>query len=131
VSVGAVVGICVGCLAILAAVARLLWATHRGLNLFEKLLERVDAVERTLNNGIRSKIDLAAERSARAEVLAADAARQASVASQHAVEGQAETLRAVNALRGEVDIYTNVVLTDRQRIRDALREMGVEVDEDE
>jgi hypothetical protein len=130
VTVEAAVGVAVGATVLLAFFGRGLWSLHKLLNIGQRLIDRIDRVEKTLNNGIRSKIDLAAERSARAEVLAADAARQASVASQHAVEGQAETIRAVNALRGEVDVYTNVVLTDRQRIRDALREMGVDVDED-
>jgi hypothetical protein len=124
VSVGAIVAIAVGVLAILAAVGRLLWATHKGLNLFQKLIDRVDKVEKALNNGIRSDIKVAADRSGRAEVLAADAARTASVTQQ----SQEEISRAVNALRGEVDIYTNVVLSDRQRIRQALREAGYDLD---
>lgn len=126
VSVGAWVGVVVGAIAILAAVGRLLWATHRGLNLFEHLIARVDGLEKTLNNGIRSDIKTAAERSGRAEKLAADAARTASVTQQ----SQEEMARAMNALRGEVDIYTNVVLSDRQRIRAALREAGYELDDE-
>jgi hypothetical protein len=126
VSAGAWIAAAVGVLAILAAVGRLLWATHKGLNLFATLIARVDGVEKALNNGISSKINLAAERSGRAEILAADAARTASVTQQN----QEEITRAVNALRGEVDIYTNVVLSDRQRIRHALREAGYDLDDE-
>lgn len=130
-SAEAIVGVAVGGTVLLAFIGRVLWSVHRLLNLGERLVERVGQVEKTLNNGISATVREAAERSRRAEALAADAAKAASVAGQHAVEGQQEISRAVNALRGEVDIYTNVVLSDRQRIRDALRDLGKDIGDDQ
>ena len=126
-TVEAIVAVAVGTLAILGAIWRLLRAGHRWANAQERMAADVTELKGILNNGIRSDLRETKERSGRAEILAADAARAASVMQQH----QEEIGRAVNALRGEVDIYTNVVLSDRQRIREALRDLGKDIGDDD
>lgn len=126
-SAEAAVGFTVGVTVLLAFVARILWSIHKGLDRFEDLEQKVDEVKAILNNGIRSEIRTASERSARATDLAADAARAASVASQRAQEGREEISRAVNAVRAELDVYTNAVLTDRRGIRAALKRLGEDI----
>lgn len=130
-SADAIVGLCVGGTVLLGVAWRLLRAGHRIANVGERLIERVGALEDTVNNGMRSDIHATREEAKRAQLLAADAARAATVADQHAVEGREEIGRAVNALRSEVDIYTNVVLSDRHRIREALRELGHDIGDDD
>ena len=117
----------VGVTVLLGAIWRLIKAGHRFANSQEHMAERIGSLERSLNNGIRSDIRQAKERSERAAGLAADAARTASLMQQR----QEDISRSVNALRSEVDIYTNVVLTDRQRIRHSLREAGIDLPDDE
>ena len=130
-SVGAWIAAAVGVLALLGAVGRLLWAIHKGVNLIVDTREDVAALHKVLNNGIRADVQSARDEAKKAQVLAADAARAASVADQHAEEGRVEIQRAVNHLRAEVDVYTNVVLSDRQRIRAAWRDAGYVLDDDE
>lgn len=137
-SVGAIVAVAVGVLTLLAALGRGLWAIHKGVNLVQDTREEVATVRdevakmhAALNNGIRADMRTTAAAASEARVLAADAARAASVASQRVMEGQQEVSRAVNALRSEVDIYTNVVLSDRHRIRAALRDLGHDIADDD
>lgn len=67
------------------------------------VIGRIDTLERTLNNGIRSEIRQAIEEAAEAKKEAIDARR------------------AVDALSAEVDVYTNVVIDDRRRIRQIVK----------
>lgn len=137
-SLGASIGVAVGATVLLAFVGRILWSIHKGLNVFEdvrtdvkQLSDDVADVHKSLNNGIRSEVRAAHEQAAKATALAGDAARAASIADQHAADGREEITRSVNALRAELDVMTNVVLSDRRGIRRALRDLGVEVDDDE
>ena len=122
-----IVAVCVGVIAIVGAFWRLLRAGHRWANAQERMAADVTELKAILNNGIRTDLREAKERTGRAEVLAADAARMVSTMQQQ----QEETTRAVNALRGEVDIYTNVVLSDRQRIKAELRKAGIQIPDDD
>lgn len=130
-SAEATVGVIGGVVGLVLILGRLLWALHKLLNVGQDLRDDVSALHATVNNGLTTKVENAAAQSARAQLLAADAARAAAVAEQHASEGRQETIRSVNALRSELDVYTNVVLSDRQRIRAALRELGQDLDDDE
>ena len=124
---GAWIAGAVGVTVLLAFAGRILWAIHKGLDRWGNVENKVDELKAILNNGIRSEIRLAATRSEKAADLAADAARAASVAMQRAQEGREEIGRAVNAVRAELDVYTNVVLSDRQRIREALKDLGKDI----
>lgn len=128
-SAEATVGLVGGVVGLLLILGRLLWALHRLLNVGESLRTDVSKLHATVNNGLTTKVTNAADQATRAQILAADAARAAAVAEQHATEGRTETIRTVNALRGELDVFTNVVLSDRHRIRAALRELGQDLDE--
>lgn len=128
-SVGDWVAAAVGLTILLGVVWRLLRSVHNGVNLIHDLREDVANMHQTLNNGLRSEVKDAAEQAKKAQVLAAEAAQKASIANQHAVEGRHELTRTVNALRGELDIYTNVVMTDRHHIRAALLEAGITLSE--
>lgn len=120
----------VGATVLLGVIWRLLRAVHNGVNLIGHLRHDVADLHKTLNNGLRTDVQSATDQAKKAQQLAGDAARAASVAEEHASEGRAEQLRAINALRGEVDIYTNVVLSDRHRVRVALREAGIVLPDD-
>lgn len=130
-TVEAIVGVAVGGTVLLGALGRVLRSIHKGVNLIEHLRDDVSDLHRTLNNGLRSEVRSASEQAKKAQQLAGEAAKAASVADQHATEGRQEIARSVNALRAEVDVYTNVVLTDRARIKAALRELGYEISDDE
>lgn len=71
---------------------------------------RVDQLERLLNNGLRTEVRAAGE------------------AANRAVEmGQANG-REIQALRAEVDIYTNAVIDDRRRIRAIVKDAtGIDI----
>ena len=121
------IGAAVGVTVLLGGGWRLVKAYHRWASAQEKqaeatsdLADKVKSLETSLNNGIRSDVS-------RAVQLAADAARSASVVEQ----GRTEVVRIVQALRSEVDVMTNVVLTDRQRLRKQLRDAGIELPDDE
>lgn len=134
----AIVGLAVGVTILAGFLWRLLRAIHNGVNVVEDsrrdiagLKDDVGSLHASLNNGIRVDIRSASEQAKKAQQLAGEAAKAASVADQHATEGREEIRRSVNALRAEVDIYTNVVLTDRARIKAALRELGYDIADDE
>ena len=130
-SVEGIVSISVGATVLLGVAWRLLRAIHNGVNMIDHLREDVAELHKTLNNGLRSDVRNATEQAKKAQQLAGAAAQAASVADQHATEGREEIRRSVNALRAEVDIYTNVVLTDRARIKAALRELGHDIPDDD
>lgn len=130
-SAEATIGLVSGIVGLLLILGRLLWSLHKLLNVGESLRADVSKLHATVNNGLTTKVENAATQSSRAQVLAADAARAAAVAEQHASEGRQETIRSVNALRSELDVYTNVVMSDRHRIHAALRELGVELPDGE
>lgn len=131
VSPGGWVGLAVGILAILAG----LWRGGKGVYQFASMLERlVDDVadlKSEFQNGIRTDIRQAKTSADEAVRLAGETARHVSLIDQREDEHHTEVTRAINALRGEVDIYTNVVLTDRQRIRARLRDAGLDLPDDD
>lgn len=125
------VGAAVGATVLLGVAGRLLWAIHKGINLMDDTRGGVEEARKdiadlhaALNNGVRAEIRGAREEAKKAQQLAGDAARAASIADQHASEGRIELGRSMNALRSELDVYTNVVITDRSRIWAVLTELG-------
>lgn len=121
----AIVALAVSVIGGLLIVGRLLWSLHKLVSLGEHIVVRVEMLEKQLSNGISAKITSADERAKEASQLAAIAA--ASVAR---VEQLAENNgRAMNALRSEVDIYTDLVRHDQSRTRRALRDLGYPIDE--
>lgn len=128
---GAVISALVGVTVLLGGGWRLIKAYHRWASAQERqadateaLTGKVNSLELTLNNGIRTDVR-------EARTLAAEAARKVSLTDQRAEEGRTEIARAVNALRAEVDVMTNVVLTDRRGVRAALRDAGIEIPDDD
>ena len=122
-----IVGIAVGSTVLATFIGRVLWAVHKGVNLIERLADKVHEIDATLKNGIGTDIRIAKDKAAQAVELAADAARQVSVVDQRTEDLQ----RAINALSADVDVYTNVVLTDRKRIRARLRQEGIDLPDDD
>lgn len=128
-------------LTFIGAVARILYKIMQGLGPDEdghSLRDRVRNVEGALNNGLRTDIRTAlnqveknAADVAAAKELAAEAVRVAAVADQQAAEGRSTIERAVNGLRADVDVYTNVVLSDRRRIKEEIRKLGGDLPDDE
>lgn len=129
---GYVVGVAVGATALVAFLARGLQFLVRIERQFgpdedgKSLRDRMRAVEKALNNGLRSEVRQALTEAAQARKLAGDAARAASVAEQKASEGRHDLQRALNAVRAEIDVLTNVVLTDQAGIWSVLEEAGYE-----
>lgn len=120
------IGAAVSITLLLAFVARIFWSIHKGLDRFERVEGKVDALTQTLSNGIRSDIRKAAEQATEARFLAGKAATAAAVAQQRAEEGRVELQRAVNALRAEVNAMTNVAITDHENIWQTLAEAGLD-----
>lgn len=124
-----------------AAVGRILYKILRELGPDDEghtVKDRLRNMERALNNGLRTDIRTALDRVeknaadvAAAKELAAEAVRVAAVADQKAAEGRATIERAVNGLRADVDVYTNVVLSDRRRIKEEIRKLGGDLPDDE
>jgi len=129
---GYAVGVAVGATALVAFLARGLQFLVRIERQFgpdedgKSLRDRMRAVEKALNNGLRSEVRQALTEAAQARKLAGDAARAASVAEQKASEGRTDLQRALNAVRAEIDVLTNVVLTDQAGIWSVLEEAGYE-----
>ena len=129
---GYAVGVAVGATALVAFLARGLQFLVRMERQFgpdedgKSLRDRMRAVEKALNNGLRSEVRQALTEAAQARKLAGDAARAASVAEQKASEGRHDLQRAINAVRAEIDVLTNVVLTDQAGIWSVLEEAGYE-----
>jgi hypothetical protein len=129
---GYAVGVAVGATALVAFLARGLQFLVRIERQFgpdedgKSLRDRMRAVEKALNNGLRSEVRQALTEAAQARKLAGDAARAASVAEQKASEGRHDLQRAINAVRAEIDVLTNVVLTDQAGIWSVLEEAGYE-----
>lgn len=127
---GYAVGVAVGATALVAFLARGLQFLVRMERQFgpdedgKSLRDRMRAVEKALNNGLRSEVRQALTEAAEARKLAGEAARAASVAEQKASEGRHELQRAINAVRAELDVYTNAVVTDRAEIASLLAEAG-------
>ena len=129
---GYAVGVAVGATALVAFLARGLQFLVRMERQFgpdddgKSLRDRVRSMEKALNNGLRSEVRQALTEAAQARKLAGDAARAASVAEQKASEGRHDLQRAINAVRAEIDVLTNVVLTDQAGIWSVLEEAGYE-----
>lgn len=127
---GYAVGVAVGATALVAFLARGLQFLVRMERQFgpdddgKSLRDRVRSMEKALNNGLRSEVRQALTEAAEARKLAGEAARAASVAEQKASEGRHELQRAINAVRAELDVYTNAVVTDRAEIASLLAEAG-------
>lgn len=121
-----IVGICAASTVIIGFLSRGLWSIHKVVSLIEHLVERVQSLETTLSNGIRSDIRRAADEAKEARVLAAQAAATASVAQQRAEEGRSNIERAVNSLRSEINAMTNVALSDHAEIWRTLSEAGLD-----
>lgn len=126
-SAGEIVGIAVGCFAILTALGHIIRLLYRLVRTWEGMREDVGELKAVLNNGLRSEVKSAAANSAKAVELAGEAAAKVDAFEQR----QEDTQRAVNALRAEVDVYTNVVLQDRRHIRRTLAEAGIELRDDD
>ena len=122
-----VIAVAVGAIAVLAAAWRVAKAGHHLAEAWEGFGRRIGALEQKLSNGITADVRDAKDKSTEACRLAGVAATTASRVEQQATENY----RATNALRSEVDVLTNVVLSDRQRIRARLREAGFELEDDE
>src|SRR5437868_7393688 len=96
----AIIGAAVGATVLVGFAGRGLWALHKLLGLGERIIIRVDALERKLSNGIEAKITSAEQKAQEACRLAGVAATTASRIEQQATDNY----RATNALRGDVDI---------------------------
>jgi hypothetical protein len=132
VDAGYAVGVAVGATALVAFLARGLQFLVRIERQFgpdedgKSLRDRMRAVEKALNNGLRSEVRQALTEAAQARRLAGDAAKAASLAEQRASEGRTELQRAINAMRAEMNALTNVALTDHADIWSALSEAGLD-----
>lgn len=91
-----------------------------------EIKQEIFELKSILTNGLRSEVRQALTEAAQARKLAGDAARAASVAEQKASEGRHDLQRAINAVRAEIDVLTNVVLTDQAGIWSVLEEAGYE-----
>ena len=121
-----IMGVVVGGLAVIGVFFRGLWGVHKVVSLIEHLIDRVGELEKSLSNGIRSDIRMAADRAEQARLLAAQAATSASVAQQKAEEGRHTIERSVNSLRAEINAMTNVAMTDHAEIWKTIREAGLD-----
>lgn len=122
----AIVALAVSVIGGLLIVGRLLWSLHKLVSLGEHIVTRVESLEKQLSNGISAKISSADEKAKEASQLAAIAAATVARVEQAARENG----RAMNALRSEVDIYTDLVRGEQSRIRRALRDLGQPIDDD-
>ena len=115
----------VGCTVLLTAVGHLIRLMYRAARTWETLAADVSDLKRQFNNGFRADIREAKENSAEAVRLAGTAAARVGV-----IESRQEDIqRAMNALRAEVDVYTNVVIDDRHQLRRQIREAGIHLDD--
>lgn len=121
------IALVVGATIVAGFVFRLLWSLHKLISLGEHIIERVTKLEATLNNGIRGDVRTAKERASEACRLAGVAATTVSRVEQ----ATADNGRATNALRADLDVFTNIVMTDRRRIKQALRDLGHDIDADD
>lgn len=126
------VGVTVGLTVLVAFLGRIVTFIVRMERTFgpdedgQSLRDRMRAVEKALNNGLRTEVRQALGEAAQARKLAGDAARAASIAEQRATEGRQDVQRAINAMRAEMNALTNVALTDHADIWSALAAAGLD-----
>lgn len=121
-----VVGIALSGVLLLAALGRGLWLLHKGVDFIQTLSEKVHSLETTLSNGIRADVREALKESREARRLAGVAATAAATAQQRVAETTENTARAVNALRAEINTYTNVAVQDTAHIWESLSSLGID-----